>query len=238
MRLSTLNKIVLALLFGCYACGGGDDSGDPSPDPDPIPVPGAAQLVFPEDDTECNTGTVINDNLSDVTFEWNASQNTDSYEVNVINLNTNNSSRTNSTTVEAIIRIERGVPYEWFVVSKANGTNETTESERWRFYNEGPGVENYAPFPAEAINPERGANLNGVTNVTLEWSVSDIDDDIVSHEVFFGTDSGSLNSLGTTANTSIENVTVASGNVYYWQVVTIDEQENSSISDTFQFRIN
>lgn len=234
--------LFLALFF--ISCGGSDSDGgndnDPmSDDVNPIPKPSAALLIFPEDDTECNTGIVVNEVQSDVTFEWNASQNTDSYEITLINLNTANTQKANSATNEVTVRIERGTPYEWFVVSKATGTSEIATSERWRFYNEGPGVENYAPFPAEAINPQRGANLDAATTiVTLEWSSSDVDSDIVEHEVFFGPDAENLESLGRTVQTRFENVTVLSSTTYFWQVVTYDEKQNSSISEMFQFRVN
>ncbi len=240
---SNVSLLFLSLLF--IACGGGDSGGgndDPmsgNDDVDPVPAPSAVLLIFPEDDTECNTGVVVNDAQSDVTFEWNASQNTDSYEINIVNLNTANSQSANASTNEATVRIERGTPYEWFVISKADGTDETATSERWRFYNEGPGVENYAPFPAEAISPPRGANLDtGTIVVTLEWSASDVDGDIVEYEVFFGTDETPTNSIGETSETSIEEVSVTSNTTYYWKVNVFDSQGNTSTSEVFQFRVN
>ncbi|MEM8929478.1 MAG: hypothetical protein AAGC45_14870, partial [Bacteroidota bacterium] len=135
-----MTLIVVALAF--VGCGGSD--GDDSPEPPPsggiddeptIPDPSAAALVFPEDNTECNTGIVDPNNsaLSTVTFEWNASQNTDSYTVTVTNLNTNISSFANVVTNEADITIERGTPYSWFVTSRATGTMSTADSETFQF---------------------------------------------------------------------------------------------------------
>ncbi len=235
-------KIVkYSLLLGCVflmSCGGGgDDSGGPDPDPDPVPAPAAATLVFPDDDTECNEGEIVNDTQSTVTFEWNASQNTDSYEVNLRDLNTNNTSRTISNTTTADITIGRGVPYEWFVVSRASGTNETANSPTWRFYNQGPGVENYAPFPAEAVNPPRGATINDSDTVTLEWEGGDVDDDLSEFDVFFGTDVDPTSLLETTANNTSE-ATISSGQVFYWKVVSKDSQGNTSQSEIFEFRVD
>ncbi|UJH66478.1 hypothetical protein [Allomuricauda sp. SCSIO 65647] len=221
------------------ACSSSGGDGDDSPPPDdPVAAPTAATLVFPENNTECTEGNVISETRSSVTFRWNAAQNADSYELNVINLNTSVASRTTTANNEASFSINRGTPYEWFVVSRANGTTETATSSTFRFFNEGPGIENYAPFPAEAVNPARGANLASTATVTLEWSASDVDDDIEQYEVFFGTEANPTNSLGTTTDTSIADVAVTSGNTYYWTVTTTDSQGNTSTSEVFQFRVN
>ena len=158
--------------------------------------------------------------------------------MNITNLNSGQSEAINATTNQAPINILRGEPYEWFVVSRANGSTQTATSAMFRFFNEGPGIENYAPFPAQAVAPTRGANLSATTSsVNFEWSSSDIDGDITSFEVFFGTDPSSLSSIGVTAESSLSNVSVTSGTTYYWSVTSVDDQGNSSFSETFQFRI-
>ena len=228
-----------ALVIACSSSGG-DDGPDPisNPDPDPVVPPSAATLIFPENNTECNTGEIVSETLSNVTFEWNASQNTDTYEVTITNLNTNSASNYTTSATETTIQIARGTPFEWFVVSTANGTNATATSATWRFYNEGPGVTNYAPFPAEAIHPARGMNLpNTTTSVTLEWEASDVDNDISSYEVFFGTEENPTTSLGVTTSNSLADVSVSSGTTYYWVVVVNDSAGNSSNSEVFEFRV-
>ncbi|WP_350284818.1 hypothetical protein [uncultured Croceitalea sp.] len=239
--------ILLFTFLALIACGGSDSGNDPAPpigggdddNPTEIPAPSSATLVFPEDDTECNQGEIVNDTESTVTFQWNASQNTDSYSVTMTNLSTGSSFNTVANTNEASITILRGVPYEWFVTSRANGTNETSESTKWRFYNEGPGVENYAPFPAESVNPSRGATLPAATTtLTLVWTASDVDNDIVNYEIFFDLEGTSPStSLGMTTESTFE-VSVASGNNYQWSVKVIDSQNNTSTSETFLFRVD
>ena len=225
---------VLALTASCGGSGDGGD--DPDPEPIPVAVPSSATLVFPEDDSECNEGEIISDTQSRVLFQWNASQNTDSYQVNLTNLNTNSTALTNSTTNEVEITLLRGVPYEWFVVSRANGTAETASSPVWRFYNAGPGITNYAPFPAEAVSPGRGATISATATVTLEWTGSDIDNDIVSYTLYFGTaDPPALLESGIT-DTAFE-VSVVSGQTYFWQVETVDSAGNQTLSERFNFRV-
>ncbi len=226
--------ITLLLLAAC----GGESNTDSTPPAPVVATPSAATLVFPADNTECNEGVIssTDETKSAVTFQWNESENTDSYEVNLRNINTNTSTKSNSTTNESTITIDRGTPYEWFVVSKANGTNETASSAKAKFYNQGPGIENYAPFPAEAINPARGSTIASATTVNLQWAASDIDDDIVGYSVFFGTETNPTTELGTTEESNLD-APITSGATYYWSVITTDSQNNSSTSEIFEFRV-
>jgi len=55
--------------------------------------------------------------------------------------------------------------------------------------------------------------------------------------VYFGTDNPPMNSLDQITNSSID-ITVATGNTYYWMVETIDEANNISESEVFWFRVD
>lgn len=233
--------IIGILHLGFSSCGGGDSSSDDIPPVEPSPevlAPTPATLIFPENNTECNEGVVSSsdETKSTVPFEWNAGQNTDSYEINLKNLETNGTQKSTSTSTEKDIIIDRGVPYEWFVVSKASGTNETATSPVFVFYNQGPGLENYAPFPATAVNPKRGSSVPNSATIILEWSASDLDEDITSFEILFGTLESPENSLGTTEETTIQT-DISPGNTYYWQIITKDANENSSNSEIFNFQV-
>jgi hypothetical protein len=218
------------------SCSGGDSSGD-DPDPQPVPNPSAATLVFPVNNTECNEGEILSPEQSRVTFQWNASQNTDSYEVRLRNLTTNTSSNTISNTNEAAIVIQRATPYEWSVTSRASGTSQTASSPVWRFYNAGEGVSNYAPFPASAVFPERGSTLANAGTITLQWETSDIDGDLASFDVYLEVNNTSPQTLvGSTTENFLE-VTVSASAVYYWQIISKDEAGNSSVSEVFQFAV-
>lgn len=241
-----LKPVIFSLgLFVCVCCGGGSDGGGVTPPPggdddDPVAIldPTAATLVFPDDDTECNEGEIISNTESRVTFQWTESDNTDSYILTLTNLSTGVSTNTNAGTNESSITLLRGTPYEWYVTSRSNTSTVTAKSETWRFYNEGEGIGNYAPFPAEAIYPERGATLPAsTTSISLEWSASDIDNDIVEYEVFFGLESGTLESIGNITDSTI-GVNVESGNIYSWYIKTLDGNNNVSISETFQFMVS
>lgn len=239
-RLNFITKVLLAgsTLF-VLACGGSDGNGDGDGggEPDPVPAPSATSLIFPDNNSECTEGDIISDSQSQVVFEWNASQNTDSYQINLRNLNTGTNSVSSSTGTTSPVLLQRGVPYEWFVVSRANGTTETAASPTWRFYNAGPGINNYAPFPAQAVAPTRGATLEATPSVVLEWSGSDVDNDISSYNLSFGTENPPPVFATELSETTLD-VVVEPGNTYYWQVATIDAAENVTNSEVFVFRVD
>lgn len=233
-------KLIYTLLLVTIvsACGGGSDS-EPEPiiEVPAIVAPKVATLIFPANNTECNTGEVINgdDTQTRVRFSWNISDDTDSYELNLKNLNNNNTSKINSITNELSVNIAKGTPFEWFVISK-NKTNLTASSNKFKFYNQGSGIENYAPFPAEVISPLRGASIPNSPTVLLKWIGQDIDNDIVSYTILFDTLKPPAAVLGIQTETEI-SAAISTGQIYYWQIVTVDSKANSSQSEIFEFQV-
>lgn len=221
---------LLPLLMGALACGGGNDS--------PPKPPGAANLLFPEDNTECNEGAILSASESTVTFMWEASQNTSAYTVNVRNLLTGVTQSFNTNATQLGITLLRGTPYAWSVISKGSGVSQTAESDEWKFYNAGVAVENYAPFPAALVSPQMGVAVNAVGGtVALSWTASDVDGDITGYDVYAGTVNPPVALAGSPVAASW-NLPVTSGLVYYWRVVTKDSEGNTAQSEVFQFRVN
>ena len=210
-------------------------------------IPKEATLISPANNTECNQGNVISDDLSRVLFEWSPSENTNTYTIKVTNLKTNSVQQQSTSDTSQRMDLKRGIPFSWSVISKSNSTTETAESEIFRFFNAGAPVENHTPFPAEAVSPSRGATLTDVTLITLEWDSSDIDNDLASHtvellgsneildEVDFGNES--TTTFQTTTAQSISEVEVEAGKIYYWQVTSQDQAGNSITSEIFEFRV-
>lgn len=198
--------------------------------------PVAASLIFPDNNQECNQGVDVSATQSSVTFRWTASANTDSYNIVVKNLNTLSTTSLSSLVNELAITIEKGTPYSWYVISEKTNSLETAQSETWKFYNAGDPIESYASFPADLISPAMGSILTGITTQNLSWTGSDIDNDIVSYDVFFDTANPPTTLEGNTVSSNMD-VTVAVGNTYYWRVVTIDSQGNNSQSEIFEFKV-
>ena len=224
--------LLLGLLF-IISCGKSD-----TPQPEIIiEDPVSANLIFPENNTECNEGTIVSPTQSKVLFQWNEAEHTDSYEVILENLESNSISNFETTNNEQEITIERGIAYKWYVVSKSTESDVTMNSEVWKFYNAGEGIINHSPFPAEVVSPTIGSEIEVVSGeVNLEWQGSDIDGDIVSYKVVLGTSNPPENIIGTTAATEMK-ANVVSGNTYYWFVETEDNSNNRSTSDIFTFKV-
>ncbi|MGX1931332.1 hypothetical protein [Flagellimonas sp. 2504JD4-2] len=225
MKRFFLSLLVLVMLWSC----GSDD---------PPPAPGGANLVFPNQNSECTTGISVNETLSQVTFEWQASANTDSYTLSAVNLETNIPQNISTAATSASLSIVKGAPYSWSVTSQNSQSDQVATSETWLFYNAGSQT-TYAPFPAQLVSPVSGSTVQrDIDNeVTLVWQGADVENDITNFEVFFATDNPPTTSLGTTnANTMELSVGVESGTIYYWKVITTDAEGNNSDSGIFEFR--
>ncbi len=197
-------------------------------------TPTGVVLVFPHEDSLCNEGTNPTPTESTVFFEWEPNNNAASYTLTIENLSSGNIIQYETVDFIYSVTIQRAVAFRWFV--EYNYQDETKVSAIWNFYNAGPGVENYAPFPAEIISPTMAQTFTATNSVTLEWSGSDVDDDIVDYDVYFGTNNvPSINSTDISANQL--TVSVVPGSIYYWNIVTKDTAGNSSESGVHQFRI-
>ncbi len=74
--------------------------------------------------------------------------------------------------------------------------------------------------------------VNG--KVTLKWSGSDVDNDIVGYDVYFG-ETASPALLQNNVTSTVLDVNVSAGKTYYWKIITRDNQNNKSDSGIYQF---
>ena len=200
-----------------------------------INSPTPVNLVFPENNKECTEGEVVDANTSLINFQWEAGENTTSYEFFLEDMESNILHQESTTEMELEVTTTRGMALKWYVKSKSDATKETVTSEVWSFYNAGDGVTMHAPFPAELLSPSQGKLFpDGTTTVTLEWKGNDVDNDILEYEVHFGENNPPNNLERTISDESIE-VNISSGKTYYWSVRTLDENNNSSNSSVFKF---
>tara|TARA_R110001583_G_C5665063_1_gene409995 strand:+ start:27 stop:728 length:702 start_codon:yes stop_codon:yes gene_type:complete len=233
MRL--VKNLILILIVSLGISCGGDDN-DEMPSEVILENPTAVSLNFPANNTECNEGEILSDSRSEVIFKWIGAVNNDSYTVYLKNLETDVTKNYNTTLEELPISILRGVPYSWWVVSKVTGNSETAESPIWKFYNAGLPKESYPPFPADVVSPVMGSAINSGT-ITLKWEGADVDGDIASYTILLDNSEIPTTSIGN-PTTNAMNVDVESGKIYYWKVITIDANGNSSDSEIFQFKVN
>lgn len=225
-------RIFLVCLLGIFlVCGCKKENATP---------PSVALLVHPEENSECTTGVDLNATISEVQFQWELAMNTDTYELRVTNNNTNIVQTITTETSFATLPLEKGGLYSWSVTTRNSAAQEEVSSPIWQFYNSGFQT-TYAPFPAEINDPLSGQTVfKDINNdVTLDWSGADIEDDIVGYEVYFSTVTPPetlIDSLDS-STTSIK-VSVVSDTVYYWRVITRDQEGNTSDSGIYQFKVN
>ncbi len=228
LKKSMKGSLLVAILVLLSCGGGGSDDGAGATSPE------AAILTFPDKDQECNQGDIISEKESRVTFRWEASAHTNSYTIVLKNLDTNVVTEEQTSINSIALTINRNVAYSWNVISRSDKTSTAATSETWMFYNAGEGVEGYAPFPAEVIIPTMGSQIS--SPVLLKWRGSDVDNDIDFYEVYLDTNNPPTTAQGTTTSTTLEDMALTAGTVYYWRIKTIDEIGSSSLSPVFEFR--
>jgi hypothetical protein len=111
--------------------------------------------------------------------------------------------------------------YYWQIVPK-NTAGPATGNAVWSFTTEVGAIS--APNPASTPTPADGA-----TNVTIDtanndavafsWIAPASGDAPESYIVNLGTDPANLNTLGATANTSVDITGMQTGTTYYWQII-------------------
>ncbi|NNL01905.1 MAG: hypothetical protein HKP39_06485, partial [Eudoraea sp.] len=75
------------------------------------------------------------------------------------------------------------------------------------------------------------------SEIELEWSGADVDNDIVGYEIFLDTVSPPQVLLASPAATvSSIKVNTIPNTVYYWKVITRDVEGNTSDSGIYSFR--
>ena len=226
MKTTILIAATYILLLG--ACAPADDT---------VPAPEKPSLILPVQDELCTTGEVLSDTESLITFQWNLSANTDSYELFLKDLISGVVRSYTAEKNQLSVKLNRGKPYSWYVVSKSTESTETAKSLTWKFYNSGKGVVSYAPFPAEAVSPLFGQSITISENtVSLEWKGADVDNDIIYYDLYFGTDPNPPLLKAGLKESSFNVQSIAPDKTYYWKVLSYDSAGNNSDSGLFEFR--
>lgn len=235
------------LIISCSAED--DDSGtttppvtqQPTPTPTPqVPTPGKSSLSAPANNEVCFEGDEVDKSNSEVTFSWDASSDTDSYDLVITNQETNQSqTESGITSTSKTVTLANDTSYSWKIVSKANDTSDTSTSDTWQFYLAGDGQENYAPFPATILGPTSGAAVDATDGkITLSWEGNDPDeDDSLTYTIYFDEVDGLQDPIEEERTETTLEVSVESGTTYYWRVKTSDGQ-SSSYTLVYSFIVN
>ena len=247
---SYIGVLLLSILL--LSCSAEDDSESstpptttqqPPPTPAPqVPTPGKSSLSAPDNNEVCYEGEAVDTSNSEVTFSWDASSDTDGYDLQITNQETNQTQTESGITSNSKeVTLVTDISYSWKIVSKANDTSDSTSSDTWQFYLAGDGQENYAPFPATIVSPSSGSSVDSSNgSISLSWEGNDPDEsDTLTYTVYFddtdGLQAPSNNNTGI-SETSIE-VNAESGITYYWRVKSSDGK-SSSFTLVYSFIVN
>ena len=204
-----------------------------------IDPPTKAVLSLPLNNEACISGTVISSTQSSITFKWAASQNTETYDLTIKNLESGATTSQNTNLTEVSVSLARNTPYSWFVTAKSSKIATTAVSDTWKFYNSGEAISSYAPFAAEMVSPLMAQRINPTAGkIILDWTGSDVDNDISNYDVYFGTTTIPALLKSNQVESMLTDVAVNAGTTYFWKVITKDRKGNTSDSGIYIFYTN
>ena len=190
--------------------------------------PGAATLSKPSNNSQCLE-------VDKVKFEWNKSDNTDTYTITIIDLISSATVTQNTSTNAVEITLPKGRPYSWQITSKNKSTSKTAKSEIWKFYLSGAADSNHAPFPAEIIAPKNETTVSA-GSIELSWKVSDVDVGD-THKFDVKLDKTNATTVISTDQADTKKTVTLTAGVYYWRVVAKDNNGNHSESGVYKFTV-
>lgn len=231
-----MKKMTLLLCLSVFilGCTNNSDDADQNSNGNNQNDPTGVKLVFPQENSLCNEGINSTPLESTVLFEWEPSENAEIYKLIIENLSTGIINQYETQDYIFPVTILRAEAFRWFVTYDYQ--NESRVSAAWDFYNAGPGVQTYPPFPAEIISPTMAETFSNTNQITLQWNGNDVDDDIVGYDIYVSnTNPPNLDTSGIVENQL--SISVTPGTIYYWKVITKDAAGNSSDSELYQFRI-
>lgn len=204
-----------------------------------IDPPTKAALSLPANNEACTSGTPVSSTLSSIVFKWTASQNAESYDLTIKNLETGVTTTQSTTALELPVTLARNMPYSWSVTAKSSKIATTAVSDVWKFYNVGEATSAFAPFPADMVTPKMAARITPVAGkINLDWTGSDVDNDILNYDIYLGTTATPALLKPAQVDSALPDVTVTAGNTYYWKVITRDNKGNTSDSGVYVFYTN
>lgn len=226
---------LLVISFTLLSCGG--SGGDDTNPPDPEPTNNAP--TNPSNSNPTNNLLCIDNS---VTFEWNASTDSDgdaiTYQLQVA---TNNQFNENLQTLNNIsststqLSLDRGVAYYWRVKAMDSKNASSDYSSVFQFYTEGDGELNHLPFSPALVGP----NLNSIvqtTSATLSWTASDVDNNPLTFDVYFDTINPPESIISENQSELSLEVDLSASTDYFWQIIVKDDKGGVTNGQVWNFK--
>jgi hypothetical protein len=238
-----MKKFLYIAIIGIliWSCGG---DGDDLPPKQENKAPSTPTLLKPINEENDLKPTCIDPN---VLFEWSESIDSDGdkvyYTIEVSkqsDFSTIDKKKENVATTSTVITIEKGTKFYWRVKATDN-LDESDFSSTFKIYTEGDGVSNVAPFSPELTAPDLGKSVQ--TDVTLEWTASDYNNDALTYDIYLDTNIDNINTQfpvvipkATQTTNSYTNTTLLNpSTIYYWKIVVNDNKGGKTIGQVWNF---
>ena len=226
-------SILFLIGWSFLSCGGGGGDDPPTPPPAQNNPPSTPSQSAPTNNLLCI------DNL--VQFQWTASTDPDgdgvSYQLQIAtNTGFSENLITNIVTgTTTSVSLEKGVAYYWRVKAMDVKNASSSYTSTYSFYTEGEGLSNHLPFIPSLVNPVLNTIITA-TSVTLEWSASDVDEDPLTFDVYFGTANPPTTKIGDNQSATSLTTTLTATTDYYWQVIAKDDKGGQTIGQIWNFK--
>jgi len=230
-----MRNYIFLFCFLLYNCS--SDSSDEQALSQSIDIE-SPSLAAPKNNEACLDGLIVNETQSKIFFSWTPSINAVSYNLNIKNLNDQQTQQFNVSSSFKEVTLDSSTPYSWYVTAVGENPTSKSDSDTWKFYLVGEPLINYSPFPPELLSPRSASTVTAIDGeIILKWDCSDIDEDLNSYEIYLDTRDAStpVKKIDHVSTTSETNVTVKNNTIYFWKVIAEDKNGNKSDSGVYTF---
>lgn len=230
MKAYFLKYIVSSLGIIIMSCSSGEG---PEPQEPQNNAPTVPSLVYPTNNLLCIDNTLE--------FEWNAATDSNGdaikYEIHVSKDNQFSQIAHIITTslTKHTVTLEKGLAYYWRVKAIDSKNAASNFTSIFNLYTESEGITNHLPFAPELVKPTSGNTVEG-SEVTLEWTGSDTDNDPLTYDVYFDTVNPPTTKVGDNQSETTKTQSIATNTTYYWKIIVKDDKSAETIGQVWNFK--
>ena len=108
-----------------------------------------------------------------------------------------------------------------------------------QFYTEEVPNRNHLPFSPAIVSPFLGQTFDNTSSVNLQWTASDVDQDPLKFDVYFGNDKNALKLVAQDiSNTNFQASLNVANTTYFWNIVAKDDKGAEVTGPLWNFKVN